>query len=291
MKPPADMDPQGRRAFVISNDPSHKQCIRADESLISAIYPPDVRGAVSPAICFGDFINLALLSGLSAEVRTVVSSDSSTLTASKAALESRLCFDGALANKAREQFLNTPPPPWQIDPESLVRFLQAVRNADYHPVCGGTGPIDVWSAPLGRSSEAMASASQVELSRNSNDSPGINTLAISPRSLTGQLIWDVNFGQRNKITVGLRSMVSIYNFLGRLLNNQGNTLNFFTGPIAPGDDARLLTVQRKKSPFNLDQQSECFTYASYYDSSYCVPTGGAENTKRIFSLLSELATQ
>jgi hypothetical protein len=301
LKPPIDQDPQGRESYVIYNDPlREKSCISIPEQTIDAIYPRQMRASVSSQICFGDLVRFALLSGISSEIRNIPAPKQRSNTASKPAAgtttpssdtgsgsgtpmpatEARLCFDGALANNARMEFSLRPPPPWGDDPVGLQMFLDAVRAADYHPVCGGKGPDDVWP-PSQQQGAGKGGAAAKSPTTSSNQSAGTNTLTVSPKTLTGQLIWDIHKLRHNTVEIGTRSTFAIYNFLGRLLNYQDNEINTFVGPHEPGDDSRVLTVHK-------GQPAGCFVAAVFDLAVYCVPVDGAENTKRSFSIVSQL---
>lgn len=301
LKPPADVDPQGRGAFIIYNDPSlDKQCIRI-EKLIPIIYPREMWSRVPQQICFNDLVQFALLSGLSSEIRIVAAPASSSKQGSaspsasggatppsstapastpKPATEARLCFDGALANSARNEFGNKPPAEWLDDRRDIRKFLDAVRSADYHPICGGTGPLDIWPTTPKQDAGKSAAPSKGPTPK-SNQSAGTNTLTVSVKTLTGQPIWDIHQKQHDAVEIGTRSTFSIYNFLGRLMNNPDSEINKLTSPAEDGEDLRVLTVNR-------GQPAGCFVSAVLELGVYCVPVNGAENTKRSFSILSQL---
>jgi hypothetical protein len=72
----------------------------------------------------------------------------------------------------------------------------------------------------------------------------------------------------------------MYNFLGVLMNHQDSNINHFKGP-NPVDDSHVITVIK-------GQPAGCFSSVAFELGIYCVPIDGAENTKRIFSILSQL---
>ena len=78
-----------------------------------------------------------------------------------------------------------------------------------------------------------------------------------------------------------RSTFGIYQFLGRILSQHTNDL--IRIPIAPDseEDNRILAVTTESS-------GGCFVDINFDGNFYCVPQKGAENTKRIFSLLAQL---
>lgn len=286
LKPPVDVDPQERNAVIIYNDPApEKQCfpITAEKK-----------------ICFGDLVRFALLSGLSSEIRIVAASASSSnkqgggaggaktgggTTPSSSSnpssgsgpsaptTEARLCFDGALANNARIEFRDHPPPDWYPSNGDMKRFLYAVRMADYHPICGGTSGQDAWPS---KGSTSKKSGSPI-----SNQSAGTNTLYVTVTVPTGELIWDIHQREHNTVEIGTRSTFAIYNFLGRLMNYQDDPINAMVSPPEDVEDRHVLTV-------NKGQPAGCFVWTALDLGVYCVPVDGAENTKRSFSILSQL---
>lgn len=283
LKPPADVDPQGRGARIIYNDPSpDKQCVPS--------YKPNEQ------ICFGDLVEFALLSGLSSEIRTAAapasssnkqagsaaktgggttpssgSSPSSGSGPSAPTTEARLCFDGALANNAIVESQRYPPQQWIAEGRDIGRFLKAVRLAEYHPICGGTEGLDAWPSKNSGSKKGPTS----------NQSAGTNTLYVSVTVPTGQPIWDIHQKVHNTVEIGTRSTFAIYNFLGRLMNEQDSDINTMRSPLQLVNDPRILTV-------NKGQPAGCFVWTSLDLGVYCVPVDGAENTKRSFSILSQL---
>ena len=78
-----------------------------------------------------------------------------------------------------------------------------------------------------------------------------------------------------------RSTFGIYQFLGRMLA-RGTIENMQMEPrLDVLEDRRLLTL-------NAGAPGGCFAETSYRGVHYCVPEDGAEQTKRIFSLLAQL---
>lgn len=284
LKPPQDVDPQGRNGYIIYNDPSRdKQCIGLSESIIAAIYPAASRVHISRSICFNDLVEFALLSGLSSEIRaaaqpsqskqqsdagvTPAKTSTTNSNTTKPPPEGRLCFDGALANHERAEYL-------QHHPDS-GRFLDAVKAAEYHPVCGGTGPRDIWPR-----TPTPGAAPGKGLAPTSNASAGTNTLEVYVRALTGKPIWDIHTIRHSVVEIGTRSTFSIYNFLGRLVGNQEADINLLNTR-EWSDDAHVLTVIKGAAV-------GCFSSVGFDLGVYCVPIDGADNTKRTFSILSQL---
>jgi hypothetical protein len=138
------------KSLIVYNDPSpDKSCFPVDADLIRRFYPQPTE--YQRQVCFNDLVVFALLSGLSSEVRTVANPAASSAKSNTAAgtspgsdttpktiTEGRICFDTALATRAMLEleeghFAEYPTP----DPRLLV-------GVQYHPTCGGTGPLDVW---------------------------------------------------------------------------------------------------------------------------------------------------
>lgn len=296
LKPPVEQDPQGRRAIIVYNDVSpDKSCVDAT-ALKRQIYPSSLWSRVPDQICFGDLVEFALLSGLSSEIRNVAApasssskpsaSDTSAKTTtpssstpatgtSKPNTQARLCFDGALANNATAEFRRYPPQTWISEGRDIDRFLRGVRLADYHPVCGLTTGLDAWPSQGSDFKKGAAGPS-------SNQSAGTNTLYVSVTVLTGQLIWDLHQKQHNTVEIGTRSTFGIYNFLGQVMNNQDSDINMMRSPPELVNDVHLLTVHKGQPAVG------CFVWTVLDLGVYCVPVDGAHNTKRSFSILSQL---
>ena len=78
-----------------------------------------------------------------------------------------------------------------------------------------------------------------------------------------------------------RSTFGIYQFLGRILATGATDRILMYGRLDKNEDPRLLAVDALG-------QDGCFVGIVFEGLSYCVPRQGAENTKRIFSLLAQL---
>ena len=83
------------------------------------------------------------------------------------------------------------------------------------------------------------------------------------------------------VEIGTRSTFSIYSFLGRLLRKPDAQSNKLIGLPGDDDDRLILTVYK-------GQPVGCFTAVVLDLGVYCVPMTGAENTKRTFSIISQL---
>jgi hypothetical protein len=300
LKPPQSTDPQGRGAYIVYNEPGDKRCNRLTEEMIHRFYPKGPVSIEQTQVCFDDLVEFALLSGLTSEIRAVAApsgsggdnkqqaaagsgtpptggstnpSSTSTSNSQKPTTEGRLCFDGALANRALNDYAEA-----HRDDPKTVPFVKAVRMAEYHPVCGGTGPRDVW---LTNSTKGGA-AGGGNPSLKSNSSAGTNTISVDPKIPTGSLVWDIHlYSPHNVVEIGTRSTFSIYNFLGTLVKHQDEKINKLNEP-DQGDDGHVLTV------VGGGQTIGCFSSVAFELGFYCVPIDDATNTKRTFSILSQL---
>jgi hypothetical protein len=92
-----------------------------------------------------------------------------------------------------------------------------------------------------------------------------------------------------------RSTNSIYQFLGQLLRQQRENIPRAEGAYIPRPEEAQLPILSTR-PYDpklltiLPEQPgvRCFAHTYFFDGDYCVPEHGADNTKRIFSLLAEL---
>lgn len=323
---PGTGDPQGKYSAIVYNDPSEeKSCFPLPLNTIKQLYgsaPSDDK----TRICFKDLVVFALVSGLSSEVRTVTppSGGGQSPAAAPAAkttgtngnssppkpqTEGRLCFDTALATRAILEFKNNGLA--YLIPNPI--YLLATQ---YHPLCGGTGPLDVWqptskksAAASDRPSLAAAEDSKQLIRLASTDptppaaapalvknpkktstpstapstttKPGISFLRVHVPGKSGFPVWDIHILGEHVIEIGTRSAFSMYNFLGSLLRVPQSQANQLTGPPDDSGDPYILTVHK-------GQPTGCFTAAILDLSVYCVPIGGAANTKRTFSILAQL---
>jgi hypothetical protein len=275
---------QSPYSFIVYNDPKReKQCVDVPAEISRQLYghPLDPDG---DKICFQDLVKFALLSGLSSEVRPIAAASSTggaqpaaaakpaaapasspSATAPKSPTsEGRLCFDDALANRAQAEY----------EKVFQVKLPPALKSAHYYPACGST-----WSSP---------SSTKKGVQSGANTSSGAQQLRVEVTSniKTGILVWDIHtLGIPHSIEIGTRSTFSIYNFLGKLVRDQKNSdsdrfnINKMVDPMA--DDPYVLTV-------NKGQPVGCFVSAVFDLGIYCVPIDGAQDTKRTFSILSQL---
>ena len=78
-----------------------------------------------------------------------------------------------------------------------------------------------------------------------------------------------------------RSTFGIYQFLGRILRTHQENALLLRGSRFLPEDRRILAIERTGT-------GGCLVDINFEDEYYCVPVRGAENTKRIMGLLSQL---
>jgi hypothetical protein len=216
-------------------------------------------------LCFKEWVKIAVLSGLTVEEQTIQKSSpskgqggsgrgSEAQRGPETTIVPRFCFSPLLVHRAEIE----------MGPEEAARvgaLLKSLFNpANARPICGTP-----WDA------QAQAKLPQADTFKLT-PSPGLE-FRIVPRSAYG-----------------------VFEFLGTLMKVERENLsplpsayippNPFEDETAPPTllttafDRRLITVVA-------DSSERCFSHTWFYDGDYCVPES-ATNTKRIFSLLSQL---
>jgi hypothetical protein len=160
----------------------------------------------------------------------------------------RLCFDKVLTDRIRRRY----------DPD-VFRFVLA--SAGHRPRC----KIDPWPHQI-----AAEKAERGEKSSRPLDDTS-DTLTFSVSSPIGLLRYEI-------IT---RSTFGIYQYLGRILALGLQDEVVIRGPRDEREDRRIVGI------FN-GFGGNCFANTWFEGQSYCVPKEGADNMKRIFSLLAQL---
>jgi hypothetical protein len=230
--------------------------------------PPVTYGCPQTALrgkhlCFKEWIKFAVLSGLTVELQSFQrsssgksdSSDSKSSSSSKpqTTVVPRFCFSPLLARKAALEMGEKE----AARVASLMGFNAAVAK----PVCG---------TPWNAQAEAKKPQSDTFLLRPSPDLE----FRIVPRSAYG-----------------------VFEFLGNLMKVERENLQPLPGvayippnPIEDETGSPLLvttTPDRRLITIVSNTSERCFSHTWFYDGDYCVPES-ATNTKRIFSLLSQL---
>jgi hypothetical protein len=233
--------------------------------------------------CFREFVEIATITGLSVEAKTIKPGSGGAKATDGVATEgaanpkgsdggsgekksssggsgakteySRFCFDPVLAERGRRA----------MDPDRLrvvrAEYLDAFKPS---PICGTP-----WFP-------------------GQTDEEATDTLQFNVGPLRFKIL--------------TRSTNSIYQFLGKILKEEIRVRLEAAGAepevrayLPPGrederlpllsttrDDPKLLTI------VPADGQQPCFVHTYFIDGDWCVPERGASNTKRIFSLLAEL---
>jgi hypothetical protein len=101
------------------------------------------------------------------------------------------------------------------------------------------------------------------------------------RRETDTLNFDINGTPPIHVEVFPRSTFGVYRFLGRILAAEATEDVRLREDTNLGEDTRLLAVTD-------GSDGPCFVSISNEGKIYCVPKNGAESTKRIFSLLTQL---
>jgi hypothetical protein len=216
-------------------------------------------------LCFKEWIKIAVLSGLTVELQSFQKSSSSKSEGpdSKSGAGSkpqttvvpRFCFSPLLARKAALEM-------GEKEAKRVGSLLSSLFNvANAKPICGTR-----WNAEA----EAKKPQSDTFLLRPSPDLE----FRIVPRSAYG-----------------------VFEFLGSLMKVERDKLQPLPGVtyIPPNafedetDSPTLVTTtpDQKLITVVADSSERCFSHTWFYDGEYCVPES-AMNTKRIFSLLSQL---
>jgi hypothetical protein len=220
------------------------------------------------AICFREWVWIALLSGLTVEEKSIIKeskSPSGSQGSSKpeTIIVSRFCLSPFLMRQARLQLANAVGPEQEKEYEKYLPFNMAtITHFSPSPICG------MWTDAEARkqSTEPQEDIFKLKL--------GPATFRIVPRSAYG-----------------------VFSFLGNLMKMQRE--NAAPAPQAyfphPGrsDETevppKLLTTGNRPLITVLQNagMADCFSHTWFIDGDYCVPED-AVNTKRIFSLLAQL---
>jgi hypothetical protein len=199
--------------------------------------------------CFREWVEIAVITGLTVEAKTIPLKVEDQIMIKE---YSRFCFDPVLAKQGQRA----------MDPARLytlkTRYLDIGLKPS--PQCN-----DPWS-PGARGREGE----------------------------TDTLLFNIGPYVFKILT---RSTNSIYQFLGQLLRQKRDPIPPAPGAyISPLEEAGPPTLSTQpEDPYLLTILPEqpgvrCFARSDFSDGShYCVPEHGADNTKRIFSLLAELA--
>jgi len=212
-------------------------------------------------LCFKEWVKIAVLSGLTVELQSFQkfssgkSDNSSSSGSSKpqTVVVPRFCFSPILQRKAAREMGEE-----GLRVANLMSSLFNVANAK--PVCG---------TPWNAQAESKKSQSDTFLLRPSPDLQ----FRIVPRSAYGVFEF---LGTLMKVDQQNLRPLPIAYIPQNALDDETAAPIMVTTP----SDKKLITVV----PHTTER---CFTHTWFYDGEYCVPES-ATNTKRIFSLLSQL---
>jgi hypothetical protein len=219
--------------------------------------------------CFREFVEIATVTGLSVETKTVDTGSSSSSGgggdtsggASKSKtgsssggkgskVYSRFCFDPVLAQRAVNAMQQVNPDRWA----ALKQFLDPPNLYKRTPICQSPWTPD----PSVGETDTL-------------------TFHVGPAEFTLQP----------------RSAFSMFQFLGNIIKMQKGQQPDIAPPYVPREDERdppsLSTVADDQGLFTATQNFDvpCFVHTWFDDGDYCVPETAA-NTKRIFSILAQL---
>ena len=168
--------------------------------------------------------------------------------AAKPKIYARLCFDPVLVDRVK-----------RIYDREVFRF---VLSAGHGPRC----KVTPWPHQVAAEKGAKPSADKNPLEET-------DTLTFN---ITGTPLGTLRY------EVITRSTFGIYQFLGRILAQNLQDEVAIRGPRTSTEDRRILGIDRESGG------EPCFADTSLEGEFFCVPRHGAENTKRIFSLLAAL---
>ena len=199
--------------------------------------------------CFREWAEIAVITGLTVEEKTVRAKSGDVKTAAK--IYSRFCFDPVLAQGGERA----------MDPARL-RMIKAKYVIGLKPLprCNDPG----WNPGARGEEESDTLIFHF----------GPYTFKILPRSTKSiyQFLGQLLRQQRDHIPPAVDA------YIPRERLEEAGPPTLSTDPNNP----ELLTVVPEQSGV------QCFVHTYFFDGDYCVPEYGAVNTKRIFSLLAEL---
>jgi hypothetical protein len=207
--------------------------------------------------CFREFMEIAVITGLTVEATTVA-------PGGKGKTEySRFCFDPVLAERGMKA----------MNPERLQLVMSRYVDRGYKrsPTCGSE-----WHP--GKEEAEQADTLQFQV--------GPLTFKIVTRStysiyqFLGKLLKQAREANNRAARQGAEA-------------NEETGERAEIRPNLPRDDEAvpiLSTIREDSNLLNIVTQpsGECFVETHFIDGSYCVPEKGSANTKRIFALLSQL---
>ena len=227
--------------------------------------------------CFVNYVDAAIDTGFRVETRVIEKATSGSDGKAKfvSKTEARSCFDPVLADRARREVA-----------EGVRTRLPRTVAQGLNPICGKS-PWPKTEDGSGRKRGSGSSSSsgdglpqnrliiQSSPPQEQAPAPRALTRGLSPRPIPRSVATN-----KQIFEIATRSTYGIYQYLGRILaeNAQGRIGLDGVGR----NDAQVLTIVEGGGA------GRCFTEVEDGGRHYCVPAEGAENTKRIISLLAQL---
>ena len=222
--------------------------------------------------CFVNYVDAAIDTGFRVETRVVdrvtTGSDGKSKLVPKT--EARTCFDPVLADRAKREVQ-----------QGLRTRMPRLAGVAVNPICGKS-PWPKEDDESGKKRRSDTGSGEGLLSNRLiiQSTPPQRQMP-ETRSLTRGLERPAPVSATSKhiFEISTRSTYGIYQYLGRILAEKamGQVRLDGTGK----DDAQVLTIVEGGTV-------PCFTQVEDAGRHYCVPAEGAENTKRIISLLAQL---
>ena len=225
--------------------------------------------------CFVNYVDAAIDTGFRVETRVVerATSGSDGRTRLVPKTEARTCFDPVLADRAKREVQ-----------QGLRTRTPRLAGTAVNPICG--------KSPWPRTDDDE-SGRRRRSDTGSGDGMLSNRLIIQstppqkqipePQALTRGLTRSapraVAATSKQIFEISTRSTYGIYQYLGRILAEKAMSQVRLDG--VGKDDAQVLTIIEGGA-------GPCFTEVEDAGKRYCIPAEGAENTKRIISLLAQL---
>jgi len=216
--------------------------------------------------CFREFIEIAVITGLTVEATTVAAGGGakggSESGGGKGKTEfSRFCFDPVLAERGMKA----------MNPERLRLIVARYLDRDYKrsPACGS-----IWHPGKEEAEQA-------------------DTLQFQVGPLTFKIVTRSTYSIYQFLGKLLRQSRVYREAAARGSEASEEIEEREARPSLPRADERvpiLSTVREDANLLNIvtEPSDECFVATHFIDGIYCVPERGSANTKRIFALLSQL---
>jgi hypothetical protein len=221
------------------------------------------------AICFREWVWIALLSGLTVEEKSLLkeskgpSGSSGGSSKPETIIVSRFCLSPFLMHQARLQLANEVGPEKEKELEKYLPFtMGTLTHLSPSPICG------MWTDAEAKKQSTQPQEDVFKLTL------GPNTFRIVPRSAYGVFSFLGNLMKLEREGTPPADQAWLYPHAGR-----PDEADIPPKLLTTGSEP-LITVLRTSG-------TDCFSHTWFIDGDYCVPESAA-NTKRIFSLLAQL---